>query len=103
MEPSEIEITGELAYQLRIGIRIKATIITEINGVTMSSIACPEALVQVSETSTSRRDIAAACKAIRKGWSDQDRECRKTLADMKQISLLLNTAGLAGLLQKRAG
>ncbi|RCS54023.1 hypothetical protein DTL42_02385 [Bremerella cremea] len=68
----------------------------------MSSIACPEAPVQVSETSISRRDISAACKAIRQGWSDQDRECRKALADMKQISLLLNTMDLSGFFQKNA-
>ncbi len=68
----------------------------------MSSIACPEAPVQVTETSISRREISDACRAIRSRWSSHERESRRTLADMKQISLLFNTMDLSGFFQKIA-
>lgn len=69
----------------------------------MSSIACPEAPVQIREAAVSHKEIADACRAIRRGWSSSERECRKTLADMKQVSLLLSTVDLSGVFGKKAG
>lgn len=69
----------------------------------MSSTACLEAPVKIQTSQPTRQEIADACRAIRQGWSKDQRAHRQQLADVKQVSLFLDTVDLSSLYQKMAG